>query len=295
MGNKLNKLCDTILENYTLTERISGNLYHTTNSLQNVVTIMSRGKFLLTPALGADKRGDYDYFLSVSRSPNNSYFSGYTPMFVLDADPIANKYKIQPVDYWGNMGRPVGKSEQEERILSNSDEIPANSVKEIHILLRDDDNNNRVFTQLGLLRQYTKKTNIGVFLYTNPKDMQILDKRKSKELGEYLDGLDGEMEYDEMRKYQKNYSEEDMGELMGKLKSGYKKPSKSRFYSFWPEDALASGEATLHNAKRDKSPEVRQLVREYFNWMKKNGYSSLKDAINDIAVKYWDYKGVPLK
>lgn len=268
-----------------LTEKnLSGDVYHMTNGPDSVVRILRDG-FILTPSVGADKLSKENYFLSVSRSATNSYrlskdgsLTSY-PIFVIDKS-IQNNYKVRSVDYWQ---MKMFKNEEEERILSDKDVISNKYIKELH--MKEDLD----ITTMITIQEVSSKSKIPVYVYKDKKDFKFLKKEKSTLISDIEYDYE-EYDYDVGRSLKKDSTLRDMEDMMNKLETRYKDQRfLGRHEYFNIRDAYHKMESTLNSAKRSRSGDVRMLVRDYFNFLKKNGYSDVKEALVDIAIKHHGY------
>ena len=134
-----------------LEKHYTGPLYHSTK-LFNGAEIVKTNKFELAGYwtddvfVTFDKSKGYEFYLSVSRSKRNSFKNYHiTEMtFVLDSSYFMKKgFKIKPTDYFGdeeggvNSKESPRRAEVEERIWSRKEVIPADSIVQAHINLKD--------------------------------------------------------------------------------------------------------------------------------------------------------------
>ena len=92
---------ENAINNIIIEKNITGDVYHVTD-IQSVLNILKTKKIYTTLQSGADTLSNNKaYYLSVSRSPNNTYRgqSSY-PVLVLDGNKLSNNYKTTPVNYW---------------------------------------------------------------------------------------------------------------------------------------------------------------------------------------------------
>lgn len=180
-----------------LTERASGILYHVTTS-EAAKNILETGQFHLVSSLGTSveyKMGvkNKPYYLSTSRTRIGDYglrrgTEGVTT-FVLDGDWFNLKgYTVKPVDYWEQMwmAAPDRFRESEDRIYSDRNSIPIDSVREIHILcvpITQDDRkrrDTRAFRIRKNIREVllmAKSRGISAYLYDKIVAYRTLNKK----------------------------------------------------------------------------------------------------------------------
>lgn len=127
---KLDKIFESII-----TEGISPIVYHSTDFLK-LISILKGNKFILSPAVDSEidlslNKG-MQYYFSTSRTRTASYRdspftrrSGIAAFITLDGNALGNRYKGTAVDFFGREdGRKSKPYEQEDRIISNKQEIP---------------------------------------------------------------------------------------------------------------------------------------------------------------------------
>jgi hypothetical protein len=140
-------------------------VYHNTSAFA-ARKIIEQNKFALTLSLGTEiemsekhtKKQKF-YFLSVSRHKLGFRKTGWV-FLILDGKKLSHKYVGDPMEYWSHEWRnpkdrpqDLAFTESEDRIWSKDPYIePARDyIKEIHILDRADDNQDKLLT---LLKKY---------------------------------------------------------------------------------------------------------------------------------------------
>lgn len=173
--------------NEKLNESLTDVVYHFT-TLGNALNILLTRRFKLSNATFSKAESpfspkEYPYFLSTTRSKVGEYHSGNNRgvVFVLDGRWFNSRYPSKPVDYWErswNYPKSKKHSESEDRVFSKEPFIPTDGVKEIHVLLQNDDQdiNSERARQILIL---AKTNNIQTYLYNNPKDWQLQNKNKA--------------------------------------------------------------------------------------------------------------------
>lgn len=167
-------------------------LYHITG-IGAASKIVKSNQFHMKPNEGTDAEAMLSkaaYYLSTTRTRIGSYsrqsIFQYSVVFVLDGRKLANKYRIQPVDYWETLKeaepyntdnayhRRRDRNESEDRVLSKSPTIPALPyIKEIHACVNDKK------PQMFALKKAALLHKIPIWFYDNTKDLLLLDKRKA--------------------------------------------------------------------------------------------------------------------
>ena len=233
-----------------------GILYHYT-SLHNVVDIVESDKFLLTFASGANERltkGKKMFYLSTTRTPVGQYGYPYYKgniqiLIVLDSGKLSQKYKIVPIDYWGR--QQFRKDEAEERVLSETDEIPASPyIKEIRIYIPEEYN----------LAERGESTLL----------RKLRDSRMPTKIWNNINGFITGRGKDVTNRYFKRYDEE-FFERINWLSQDV--PEKDVYYEW------EGFKTDIHNNLRSKLPTYRKAFTELSRLIKKNKVNSLSDLI----------------
>lgn len=165
-------------------EGLSKILYHRTE-LDNALNILKTNEFKLTPNLGtsSDQLHKEVYYLSTSRTPGNEYNfvskdTEWAALLKLDGDKLAQRFKGNPVDYWGQLKR---RSEAEDRVVSKNPKIPnaRDYILEIHFMVIPESKHmggSKMEWYRLQLYKTAKQLEIPVFVYNNPKDFKLLNK-----------------------------------------------------------------------------------------------------------------------
>lgn len=233
-----------------------GVLYHHT-SLNNVVDIIESDKFYLTFASGANERltkGKKMFYLSTTRTPVGEYGYPYYKgniqvLIVLDSGKLAQRYKIVPIDYWGR--QVFKKDEAEERVLSETDEIPASPyIKEIRIYIPEDyDLTQR--NESYLLRK-------------------LRDSRMPVKVWDSLDKFITGRGKDVTDRYFKRYDEEFFNTIKW---LSLDNPPKRDYYEW------EGFKTDVHNNLKSKLPAYRNAFKQLSILIKKNNVKSLNELI----------------
>lgn len=167
----------------SLSAKHLGDLYHYTGKEQ-VLRILRSGNLRLSIGWAAPSEHLFTqgrtYFSSMTRSrfggfhykPEDPPAQNESVMITLDGDAISDRYKVVPIDYFfdtKSFHRSKGKSEAEERIVSDSPEIPIRQyIRRVDFITRRDKDWKDVLTGSILLQ--LKKYHIPYAFYDNPVD-----------------------------------------------------------------------------------------------------------------------------
>ncbi len=173
-------------------------LYHKT-SVNGALDILRSGEFKLSSSIGNDVEASMavkgmPYYLSTTRSKvgdYHRYIGDSAAMFVLDGRRIGSKYKVKPVDYWERMWlhNPERTRESEDRIYSKSNTMSVDSVVELHVLLKEqNDIRSEVVRQLLIA---SKTSGIKTYLYNDEKSWRLQDTRRKLKAADYQSLLKG--------------------------------------------------------------------------------------------------------
>lgn len=148
-------------------------LYHFTNTA-NAGRIIQDNRFFLSMASAAESDEDINkshlFYLSLTRTRSNAFADkAHGVMFEMDGRALESRYKLAPVDYWGDHKY----SEAEERILTDKPNIPATPfIIAVHVNLdRNDDGKYLRDLVLACTRR-----KVSIFAYDNQKDMISMRK-----------------------------------------------------------------------------------------------------------------------
>ena len=164
-----------------LTEVHLEDLYHATNE-GSLIGILKSNSIKLTFAGGTMADDSLNkgraFFLSTSRQKYGNYARGgratnsdpyYEVIVHLNGRKLtADGFKIFPLDYWGHLGGGE-RSEQEERIVSDKDEIKPleKYVYDIHVYVASDLKNPHTIDRFHQLNELAKTSTVPVYFYTN--------------------------------------------------------------------------------------------------------------------------------
>jgi len=151
--------------------------------------ILSDGYFALATTVGNPSERSYapkgyPYYLSTTRSKvgdYHRYVGNAGAMFVLDGQKLANRYPIKPIDYWERswLHSPGRSREAEDRVFSLKSKIPISVVRELHLLLKEQDADRGQSAHTRQAMILAKKQGIPVFLYTNESAWRLQDTRRA--------------------------------------------------------------------------------------------------------------------
>lgn len=185
----------------SLVEGASAVLYHKTG-IYAALEIIKSGEFKLASTTGNKNEQDlapkgYPFYLSTTRSKVGDYHrwvGSSAVMFVLDGNKIAHNYKVKPVDYWQRSWQhsPDRTRESEDRVFGKTNTMPIDSLKEIHVLLDEqDDRHSEIVRQLLIA---AKSKDIKTYLYDDAEAWRLQDKRRVVKAKHYKYLLSGHRE-----------------------------------------------------------------------------------------------------
>lgn len=171
-----------------LTERASAIIYHSTG-ISTLRTILEKDQFRLTPDWGTSaevdqRRGrDRIYYMSTSRSPQNSYHytgSGGNCLIVLDGDLFNRRgFVAGPIDYWGG----IHNDEMEDRIWHHKPTIQnaTQYITAVHAMpnLQYPDRKKRNLQDLRACYIALHRAQIPLYVYTDPDAYRLTDVRRA--------------------------------------------------------------------------------------------------------------------
>ena len=242
----------------------------------------------------------FHFFLSTSRVKYGNWAGGdelgpktITRDVVINLNGralTAAGYKVFPVDFWG---AGPDKSEQEERIVSNKDEIPFSSkfIKSIHVYLAIDPTHANSFTleRLHEINKLAKTINIPIYFYPTEQGAYFKSQRIEKAVRD-IDTLIPKPEWSkddlEHKEFLKNYPRSNSTlKLLQLFIDVYNEvpidtktyPGKSlmNWLLYYPHYAYSQLSCAIHNLKTDHPPIFRELVKI----IKKEKLSSVKELI----------------
>jgi len=169
-----------------ITEGASAVLYHKTG-IYPALEIIKSGEFKLTSAIGNDTEMQYapkghPYYLSTTRTKVGDYHrwvGNSAVMFVLDGNKIGQNYKVKPIDYWERSWQhsPDRTRESEDRIFSRDNTLSTDCVREVHVLLSEQDD--RHSERVRRLLIASKTAGIDTYLYTDQRQWRLQNKNKA--------------------------------------------------------------------------------------------------------------------
>ena len=289
-----------IWEDEQLEEGATSVLYHYT-SVRPALKILQTGEFELTSSYGNKSEENitphgYPYYMSTTRSKVGDYHVRYpgshAVMFVLDGNKIAQRYKVKPVDYWERMWASDTSNqrtrESEDRVYSKTPTIPADSIKEIHQLVKtQDENRGPVIRNMAIL---AKKKGIPIFFYTDEDSWVLQDKRKAVPVSQLTAELGGQMPNAYHRPSRRISSLEQWLELIKKTDKSQLTPEADKlrynivyYGSRYPEEDQNLG-VDLHNARKPGEPD-RVIATKLVDYLRRNNMSTA-DLKNAMATKW---------
>lgn len=169
---QFNIILKNIKEEKTLiSEGLTDIVYHFTN-VNELNNILTNNKFTTEAAFGTDSDYYYNkkylYFFSTTRAKRTGYTFGSVKL-KLDGRKLGQRYKSTSLEYWSTPEESARhkKAEHEDRILTNSYEIPnaLNYILAIHV------NKTKINENiLNNILRITKENNIPIYFYEDRND-----------------------------------------------------------------------------------------------------------------------------
>lgn len=295
-------------ESDLLTETHLQDLYHATGEI-NLLKMLRDDAIKLTFAGGtaADEyyNKGYPYYLSTMRQKYGQFARGfggpfgddipghYDVIIHLNGEAVKNAgFKTRSMDYWA---AGPERSEQEERILGNKDEMRplAKFVKDIHVYIRKDLEHPKVIDALHKASELAPQRGIKIYFYPPGTKDYFRAHRTEKAVTDVSKILkpavftSDDLEYMALRKaHIEKYGDrksEDLESFMRLYNGDYSEAEKYksrdervlRLLRYYPHDAYASLMADAHNYKKEHLPIFREIVAA----MKKEGVKTFRDLI----------------
>jgi len=278
-------------------EGASDVLYHYTTAWA-ALRIIESGQFELAISTGTRSEQQlappgYPYFLSLTRTRLGDYHRWATNgavMFRLDGTWFRGRYPVRAVDYWErswNYPESGRSRESEDRVFSREPQIPADSIREVHVLLKEPHEHRS--PQVRQLLIACKRRGLPAFLYRDEQAWRLQDRRRSIPITRDVTQLRGH----EPRGYTsraKNYLE-DWIELLHKkatselTRSADRLRYNLRYYGHPGEDQNLSVE--IGNARKPDSGASRRSAIEILNYMRSHDMHTT-GQFRDWIAKKWD-------
>ena len=291
-----------------LNEGLSPILYHGT-SITNIDKILKQNRIRTTPDIGTKAEIDQRkqkhkiYYVSTTRSKVGVYhltdkYSKQAGLIVLDGRKLmADGYSGNPMDYWGEDFRRLGKNEMEDRIFTDKPYIPdaTKYIKEIHILFtmsKGDDHYAILVKEIRHIAIMAKKYGIPVYVYTRPEDFNVQNKAKAISPSELARG---------------NVLPKPLPDAKGETEHSWKQFEPTNYFSPWMEliykndyDQLSSDAmrklrsmrsidgprilaADIHNSKNDRG---RKHLDKFLAALKKINVHSIEEFFDYLSKKF---------
>ena len=283
-----------------LFESLSRVAYHYTGP-GAALKILKSGQFELSSALGSVEQQyappGYPYFMSTTRTRQGGYHQSSSlsrgVIFVLDGNWFNQRYRSQPLDYWGNRGTGPRASEAEDRVFSREPTIPIGGVTAVHVFLdttpsgndSESDRHNRAVVRELLLAAKTQ--GIPAYFYTDRKAWINQDQRRLGDV-KTLTGIRKPSWYrpPRGRTYMQSWVElmnapsrsqltKDADRLLYNLRSDYNR-----------EQARQSLSTDMSNARKPESGPEREDAVKIIRYMQKNRLATLGDFVDHLAAKW---------
>jgi hypothetical protein len=283
-----------------VTEGASSVLYHYT-SIQDALRIMASGAFQLSSITGNKSEEQYappgyPYFFSTTRTRTGDYHRYVGTggvLFVLDGRWFNQRYPVKPVDYWERSwihSDGTRTRESEDRVFSKQSTIPADGIREIHVLLKEQDENRSPAARKLLIAG--KTAGIETHLYTNEKAWRLLDKRNSISITrdtEVLQGPEPQRITRPGRSYLEQWLELIYKKNRDELGDRAKKLRHDLIYygSRYPKEDQNLG-VDLSNGRKPSAGPDRVHAVKIIDYMRSNGYKTTADLKNAMVSKWSD-------
>ena len=278
-------------------EGASAVLYHYTTAWA-ALQIVESGQFELAISTGSRSEQQlappgYPYFMSLTRTLLGDYHrwaSNGAVMFNLDGTWFRGRYPVRAVDYWErswNFPESGRTRESEDRVFSREPQIPADSIREVHVLLKEPHEHRS--PQVRQLLIACKRHGLPAFLYQNEQAWRLQDRRRSIPITRDVTQLRGPQPRGYISRA-KNYLE-DWIELLHKKSTGELTRSADRlrynlrYYGHPGEDQNLSVE--ISNARKPDSGASRRSAIEILNYMRSHDMHTT-GQFRDWIAKKWD-------
>jgi hypothetical protein len=275
--------------NFLLEKHLPSEVYHATG-LDVIARILKTGEIMLSPSVGMDNRHDEDYYLSVSRTPHNSFRTN-KPVMIMDGTAISQRYKVSPINYWSNTSRnnPNGAgSEAEERILSNNNTIPNGFIKEIHFM----EEQKMYDPRYAAIANIFKDSKIPVYVYKARSAFKNLNKEKAALMSsDEVPQRDDQSKNDE-KMLSKIESDYDAPMLQKKLLQIIKdiKQNLSNITQYDLDKWLSQSHGVVIDMSQSRDPDSRAVMKSYLQTLRRSPHKDLASLVKDVKSQYdWSY------
>ena len=246
-------------------------LYHST-SPHIVVDMLKKQRIEFGISVsGSDseyQRG-YPYYLSCARVPYGRYISGHNvaTQIEFNRDWFAQRFKIVPIDYWGDIGKIAGpdKFEYEDRILSKKPtvKIDSGTIKAIHQLVELKDDWGR--SGIRKLALVAITSGVPYYIYTDKDAFYRADVSGAttlKQAGLLVPNNQPPSYYTRNpKKWLNPYLEFIHKKATTELSPEAKKLVHRFTYSYYERDMINSIEADIHNGRSMNRAETSNFVQ----------------------------------
>jgi hypothetical protein len=290
-------------ESNLLTETHLQDLFHATGEA-NLLQILKEDSLKLAfaggtvPDLSYNK--GYPFFLSTMRQKYGNYardigketgYIKYNVIIHLDGSALtAAGFKVFPIDYWSHGPE---YSEQEERVVSNKDEITPlkKFIKDIHVYIPSDLKHQPTIERIHEISDLAPQRGISVYFY-RPQDVQYFKAQRTEKAVTDVNKILAAAELSPEDLMWKKWGKES-GHDRNEEKKTYlhsfmriynhdysqvnKFPDKSvmNWLLWYPHDAYAQLFCEAHNYK----PKHISIFRDIVAAIKKEGVKTFKDLI----------------
>lgn len=279
-----------------LDEGATSVLYHYTGT-KHAYEILQSGEFQLSSVTGtqAEKQyapEGYDYFFSTTRTRTGDYhrYVGTSAvMFVLDGNWFSQRYPVKPIDYWERswLHAPDRTREAEDRVFSKEPNIPIAGVKQVHVLIKEQNEFRSPLTRKLLI--LAKKQGIPAYLYIDERAWRLLDTRRAVSPSEASDVLRGQEPsrvqrdpFDYLTPWLELLYKNSVADLS-------EKANKIRYNLMYYGDGDQGLGTEMGNARKPGNEGYETAIK-INNIMRKNGFKTTLDLARAVKEKWKDIK-----
>lgn len=287
---------DIINENAQINETLSKIVFHF-SPLPAAANILKTGNFELASSLGSVEQQyapkNYPYFMSTTRTKHGGYHSNTTSgypgvLFVLDGNWFNNRYPSKAIDYWENRNPKSSRDrhhEAEDRVFSKEPKIPIDGVISVHVFVPlDDAPNKKAWARQIMLNSKLRK--IPAYYYTNKRDWENLDIRKSQPIS----SLKGQEHVSGYRLTHKGYMRPWVELMFQPDKNSLSDRAKKLIYNmgidYYRKDIVKELLNDLSNSRKPNSGPDRENSIKLIKYMRDNKLEKVSDLVDHLYDKW---------
>lgn len=281
-----------------INEAATSILYHFA-SIRSALSILNSKHFELSSVTGNKSEEqyapkDHPYFLSLTRTrvgDYHRYVGTGGVLFVLDGTWFNRNHKVTPIDYWERAWQhsPDRSREAEDRVFSKTPTLPIDSVKEVHVLLKEQDKWRS--PEARQLMIAAKRSGIATYFYVDEKNWRLLNKNKSISVADAGGVLAGQMPTKPMYSPERDYLEPWLELIYKNNKADLTDRAEKTRYNlvyygsrYRNEDSGLGGD--LSNARKPDQGASRRSAIKIIDYMLKNGYKTPLELKNYLSDKW---------